>query len=120
MLIAASILGLSAGPALAADLMAGYYGNTVIVTGPGLEVHVHYRADHTLDLTGTRSGTAFKAKGTWAIDKNGQLCRTYETPPPGVPNPFCTPLTAHKLGDAWSMQAAGGGLNQARMVGGVH
>jgi hypothetical protein len=42
-------------------------------------------------------------KGTWALDDKGQLCRTYETPPPGVTNPLCTPWTAHKVGDTWTL-----------------
>ncbi|HEY2179632.1 MAG TPA: hypothetical protein VGH15_13720 [Caulobacteraceae bacterium] len=119
MLIAAGIFGLAAAPALAADVMAGYYGNTVVVTGAALEVHVHYRADHTLDVSGKRSGQAFATKGAWKIDK-GRICRTYDAPPPGVPNPFCSPLASHKVGDTWSMPAAGGGTNQARLVAGVH
>ena len=106
-------------PSGAADVMAGYYGNTVVITGAALQVQVHYRADHTLDVAGTRSGQAFSSKGAWKIDDKGQVCRTYETPPPGVPNPFCTPAAAHKVGDTWTMPAASGGTNQAKMVAGV-
>jgi hypothetical protein len=118
-LIAASIFVLGTGPAVAADVMAGYYGNTVVVTGASLSVHVHYRADHTLDVAGTRSRTAFSTKGTWKIDEKGQLCRTYETPPPGLPNPFCSPAVSHKVGDTWSMKTAGGGMNTVTLVAGV-
>jgi hypothetical protein len=120
MLIAASVVVLAAGPALAADVMAGYYGNTVVVTGAALSVHVHYRADHTLDVAGTRSGTAFSTKGAWTIDKNGQICRTYETPPPGLPNPFCSAAEAHKVGDTWSVKNASGGVNTDTLVAGIH
>ena len=67
------------------DMMAGYYGNTVVSVGGMLESHTHYRADHTFDLTATAMGQSFNGKGTWAIDDKGQLCRTYETPPPGMP-----------------------------------
>jgi hypothetical protein len=118
MLTAAGIFILATTPAFAADLMAGYYGNTVALTGKDLVVRVHYRADHTLDVAGTRAGQAFSSKGTWKIDK-GQICRTYETPPPGVPNPFCSPAASHKVGDTWSMPAAGGGTNEAKLVAGA-
>jgi hypothetical protein len=120
MLIAASIVVLSAGSAAAADVMAGYYGNTIVITGPSLKVHVHYAADHTLEVAGTRSGKAFSTKGTWKIDDKGQICRSYETPPPGVPNPFCGPAASHKVGDKWSMSGAGGETTQQTLVAGIN
>jgi len=97
-------LALAATPALAADdMMAGYYGNTVISAGGMLESHTHYRADHTFDTTATAMGQSFSGKGTWKIDDKGQLCRTYDTAPPGMPNPLCTALESHKPGDSWSV-----------------
>ena len=63
----------------------------------------HYRADHTFDVTATAMGRSFNAKGTWKIDDKGQLCRTYETAPPGMPNPLCIPAEPHKIGDSWSV-----------------
>ena len=104
------VLGLSAAmliaaPALAADdVMAGFYGNTAVATGGMVESHTHYRADHTFDLTATAMGTNYAFKGTWKIDEKGQLCRTYVGDvPPGTPNPLCTPIEAHKVGDSWTM-----------------
>ena len=36
------------------------------------------------------------------------ICRTFDgAPPPGTPNPLCTPIAAHKLGDTWTMSANG-------------
>lgn len=102
-LLAAAIVTLAVAPAVAADdVMAGFYGNTVTVTGPSFDVTVHYRADHTMDSSGTIGGKAFSTKGTWKIDDKGQLCRSYDTTPPTMTNPFCTPATAHKVGDTWT------------------
>ncbi len=106
--IAASVLLLCGAPAFAADdVMAGSYGNTVVSTGGPVESHTHYRADHSFDMTATAGGQSFSGKGTWAIDGSGQLCRTFETPPPGMPNPLCLPVEAHKVGDSWSVTMGG-------------
>lgn len=86
------------------DLMAGYYGNTAISTGGRAELHTIYSPDHTFVMKVPAYGLEFK--GTW--DLNGTtLCRTYESPPPGVTNPLCTPVEAHKVGDTWSITADG-------------
>jgi|KBSMisStaDraftv2_1062788.scaffolds.fasta_scaffold390812_2 hypothetical protein len=109
---------LAAAPALAADdIMAGFYGNTVISSGGVLESHTHYRADHTFDVTATAMGQSFNGKGTWAIDDKGQLCRTYETPPPGMPNPLCIPSESHKVGDSWTVTVNGGTRNMTLKAG---
>ncbi|HXC53685.1 MAG TPA: hypothetical protein VNU97_00160 [Rhizomicrobium sp.] len=106
--IATASLLLCAAPALAADdVMANYYGNTVATTsamGSGL---THYRADHTFDSNLSSPMGSMSVKGTWAIDDKGQLCRTYETPPPGMTNPVCTPWEAHKVGDTWTVTIGG-------------
>ncbi len=108
-LLAVSVLTLFAAPAVAADdLMAGFYGNTAVVTGGIVESHTHYRADHTFDVSATAMGQSYNFKGTWAIDAKGQLCRTYADPaPPNTPNPLCTPAEAHKVGDTWTVTANG-------------
>jgi hypothetical protein len=85
------------------DIMAGYYGNTVIAKGTLGESHVHYKADHSFDGSGSSIMGKMDLKGTWTLDDKGQLCRTYDTPPPGVSNPLCTAWAAHKVGDSWSM-----------------
>jgi hypothetical protein len=107
-LMAATVLALAASPALAGDdPMAGYYGNTVIATSAMGESHIHYKADHTVDGTLSSMMGSFNIKGTWAIDDKGQLCRTFEQVPPGMPNPTCLPLEAHKPGDTWTVSVNG-------------
>ena len=100
--LVATVLTFGAAPAFAADdVMAHFYGNTVVSSGGMIESHTHYRADHTFDLTASAMGQTFNAKGTWKIDDKGQLCRMYETAPPRMPNPLCIPAEPHKPGDIW-------------------
>ena len=50
---AAVVVLLGSVPALAAvDPMAGFYGNTLVVTGDAFQAHVHYRANHQFDAQG--------------------------------------------------------------------
>ena len=108
MLIAAAALMMSGGAALAADdVMAGFYGNTAISTGGGIESRTHYRADHSFDSAFSAGGQSLATKGTWSIDGTGKLCRVYDTPPPGITNPSCIPGDAHKVGDRWTVTVNG-------------
>ncbi len=101
----AAVLVASSSLALAADdVMAGYYGNTVISKGAMGETHIHYKPDHSFNGSASSMLGSMDLKGTWKIDDKGQLCRNYETAPPGVPNPLCTPAAAHKAGETWTMQ----------------
>lgn len=84
------------------DVMASFFGNTVISKNAMSEAHIHYKADHTFDGSASSMMGSMDLKGTWKIDDKGQLCRTYDTPPPGVTNPLCTPIAAHKVGDTWT------------------
>ncbi len=109
-LLAASLLAFAATPALAGDeVMAGYFGNTIVSTGGMFTANTHYRADHSFDVVGSGMGMTRNYKGTWAIDGKGQLCRTYVgDTPPGLPsNPLCTPWEAHKVGDKWTVTMGG-------------
>jgi len=108
-LIAASLAVLFATPAFAGDeVMASTFGNTVVSTGGMAEVHTHYRADHSFDMVGSMMGMSQTFKGSWAVNDKGELCRTFVgDAPPNTPNPLCTPIAAHKLGDTWTMQANG-------------
>ena len=118
-LIAASALMLCAAPAFAADdAMAGYFGNTTVSTGRGFETRTHYKPDHTLDVVFTGMGGSLTSKGTWSIDK-GQLCRVYDTPPPGITNPVCIPAEAHRVGDHWTV-TVNGATRDATMTAGVN
>lgn len=108
-LIAASVAVLLATPAFAGDeVMASAFGNTVVSTGGMAEVHTHYRADHSFDMVGSMMGMSQTFKGSWAVNDKSELCRTFVgDAPPNTPNPLCTPIAAHKLGDTWTMQANG-------------
>jgi hypothetical protein len=119
-LIAASVLGLCAGPAFAADdIMAGFYGNTAISTGGALEVHTHYKADHTFDFSASAMIMHVTGKGTWKIDASGQLCRDIENPPAGVPNPSCSAIAPHKAGDTWTMTQKDGSTRTITLKAGI-
>ncbi len=81
------------------DIMANRYGNTTITTDAnGNTSKLHYKADGTFD--GTQGTTAFA--GTWKLDGSGKICLTSNPPIPNTPNPVCTPVFAHKVGDTWT------------------
>jgi opacity protein-like surface antigen len=102
-LLAAFLAVLCAAPALAAeDVMASFYGNTAVSTGGPVEIHTHYRADHTFDFVGSAMFMSHTFRGTWVLDGKGNICRTYIGDlPPDTTNPSCAPIVAHKLGDTW-------------------
>jgi hypothetical protein len=104
---------LAAAPAWAADdMMANFYGNTVISTGGIAEVHTRYRPDHSFDMVASRMGFSRTFKGIWAIDAKNNLCRTFVgDAPPDTANPLCVPFTPRKVGDAWTMQMNGSSLS---------
>ena len=105
--------------ALAADdVMAGYYGNTVISKGASGESRTHYKKDGTLDAVLTGPMGSINLQGTWKVDK-GQLCRTYSNVPAllPMPNPVCTPVAAHKPGDSWTVQLGGQTRNVTMVAG---
>lgn len=117
---AAALVVLGSVPALAAtDPMAGFIGNTLVVTGDGFQARVHYRANHTLDMSGTASGKAFSTKGSWKIDDKGQICRSYKQTPPTMTNPFCSAATAHKVGDTWTVTTPTGSSRNIALVAGI-
>ena len=119
-LIAASVLALCAAPALAADdVMAGFYGNTTVSTGGMLEVHTHYKADHTFDFSATMAVMSRSGKGTWKIDASGQLCRDIQDPPAGVTNPSCSVIAPHKVGDTWTMTQKDGSTRTITLKPGI-
>jgi hypothetical protein len=97
-----------AAPATAGDeIMANYFGNTVIAQNQMGISKVHYRQNHTFGGMAAGPAGQIQLSGSWKIDDKGQLCRTYENAPPGSPNPFCTPWEAHKVGDVWTMTSNG-------------
>lgn len=97
------------------DLMAPFYGNTVIGTGGMADTHTNFNADHTFVTKVPAFGMSFK--GTWEL-KGNTLCRTFETPPPNSPNPLCFEETAHKVGDTWTV-TVNGNTRTATLVKGI-
>lgn len=121
-LIAAAVLAVIATPALADDVLAGIYGNTVVVGGGMVESHSHYRADKTFDVSASFMGTDYKFGGTWEI-KGDQICRTFVGElPPNTTNPNCSPLAAlagHKVGETWTTTAPNGQTRTLTIKAGV-
>jgi hypothetical protein len=97
---AAALLASSSLAVAADDVMANFYGNTVVSTGGMGESHTYYAADHSFE----QKILGYDIKGTWALDDKGNLCRTYPQTMPGMPNPLCTPIASHKIGDTWTVQ----------------
>lgn len=108
-------LGFAISASAGDDVMAGFYGNTVVGTGGMAETHTVYSADHNFVMKAPAFGAEYK--GTWALN-GANLCRTFESPPPGVTNPLCTPIEAHKVGDTWTV-TAGGNTRTVTLVKGV-
>ncbi len=102
------------------DIMANYFGNTVVSKSGAGEVHTHYKKDGTLDATLSGMMGSIELKGTWKIDDKGQLCRTYDNPPAmlPIPNPFCLAWESHKVGDSWTV-TYGGQTRTVTLVAGV-
>lgn len=100
-----------AGSSFADDsVMATRFGNTTITRdASGIERHVYFKADGT--FTGKRG--AIKFSGTWKL-KTGMICLTTAIAVPGIPNPACAPVSAHKVGDRWKT-----GPNTTSLVAGI-
>ncbi|MFZ4606290.1 MAG: hypothetical protein ACOYM5_08535 [Caulobacter sp.] len=97
---AVAALALSAAAAFAGEeVMTSRFGNTTITSdASGASTKIYYEADHS--FTGVQGDQALA--GTWAL-KGSQVCLTFSSaPPPGYPNPICTPVAAHNVGDSWT------------------
>jgi opacity protein-like surface antigen len=114
LLLAVSLTALSASAALADDVMAPFYGNTVIGTGGMADTHSNFNADHSFVMTVPAFHMTFK--GTWKLD-GSTMCRTFDSPPPGTPNPMCTPFSPRKVGDSWSVTMDGKTRNLSLVPG---
>ena len=98
-ILLATALAFASTAAVADDIMASRYGNTTITKdATGNETHLYYKADGT--FTGKQGATSFK--GTWALKDGNTICLTSDPAIPNTPNPVCTPVAAHKVGDTWS------------------
>ncbi len=105
-LLAAAALALTAGVALA-DNLAGYYGNTVVITAPDGKV-----TKSKVSKDGTYSSVlpdGSTTKGTWAWKDDKTACFTQTEPAPAAGTaPACFNIDAHKVGDTWSTKTPDG------------
>jgi hypothetical protein len=121
-------IGLALGSATAAqagdEIMANYFGNTVIATGQLGQLRVHYKPDHSFNGRAEGMGGSYDLHGTWSFDAAGNLCRKYSTNgtdlPPGTPNPYCAPWSAHNVGDVWTVTGQDGRTAEVKLVAGRH
>jgi hypothetical protein len=118
LILAASAALLLSSPAFAGeDIMQNYFGNTVISKTTAFESHTNYNADHTFTANYSSPMGSLAAKGTWSVDASNQLCRTFETPPPGATNPLCLAWSSHKVGDTWQVSTAMGSADISLVAG---
>lgn len=105
-LLATALVALSSGVAFA-DNLAGYYGNTVVVTAPdGKVMKTKVNANKTYTTTNPDGSTS---TGTWAWKAEPEACFTQVTPPPAADyKPFCVKVDAHKAGDKWETKSEDG------------
>lgn len=93
------------------EVMANYFGNTVVATSQLGQIRVHYKANHSFSGKAQGPTGSYDIRGTWTLDAQGNLCRTYSTNgaslPPGTPNPYCAPVSAHNVGDTWTVTENG-------------
>jgi len=106
-----------AAPAFAADPMAAFYGNTLVVTSPRGVHKIAYGADHTYTSTDSDGKSS---NGTWEI-KGDQLCTTRVQPAPDGDRagPHCRPApTDKKVGDSWDATGRSGEKMSFKLVAG--
>lgn len=102
-LMGAAAAVLFAGKAMADDsVIASRFGNTTIATtASGQTARLYYNADHTFTM---KAGTQ-TISGTWKLDGD-TVCLAYDAGtllPQGMTNPSCVPMTAHAIGDTWTV-----------------
>jgi len=87
-----------------ADPMAIYYANTLEVTQPSGEVdRMQIDPGGRYVMFGVKYP---KVGGTWSNDARG-FCIVPEDPPETRGKPFCMPLKAKAVGDAWTWEFSG-------------
>lgn len=82
------------------DILAAFYGNTLVTVDDGIKAYFYYKPDHT--FTGKVPEFYFALKGTWNVDQKGEVCRVFDPLPPRMTNPDCGPMLVHRVGDAGS------------------
>jgi opacity protein-like surface antigen len=112
------LLGLAAAvvlaaTAIAADLMATRYENTVTLTDATGVTKIYYNKDGTLT---TVLPNGQKGTGKWVV-KGDKLCVTLDAGP-SAGQETCTPLVERKVGDTWDVTLADGTKVKAALVKG--
>ncbi len=100
MLFAAAVFAVSA-IAAHADPYAGYYGNTVNITGPnGKTDKAYVNPDKTWER---KNADGSSMKGTYEVNADGKTaCFTQKEPAPAADQkPACFPTDSRKAGDSW-------------------
>jgi hypothetical protein len=103
-IIALSVVALSATAAFAGDddIMGSRYGNTTVIHDTLGTSNVYYSKDHTFSAASWLGNVS----GTWKID-NGTICLFAVTKPAlyslRYSNPECEAISAHKIGDKWTL-----------------
>ncbi len=79
------------------DVLADFYGNTLMTKDDGIVSHFWYKADHTFN--GSVPAFSLVIKGTWSQNPDGTICRVFDPPFPTMKNPDCGPMLVRKPGD---------------------
>ena len=117
MLLAVAAFALSAAIAHA-DPYAGYYGNTVNITGPnGSTDKAYVNADKTWER---RNADGSVMKGTYEVAADGKTaCFTQTEPPPAADQkPACFPTDNRKAGDTWETKDDKGNVTKWSITAG--
>jgi hypothetical protein len=117
-LLAAAAFAVSAALAMASDPYAGYYGNTVNITGPsGKTDKAYVNADKSWERKNADGSTV---KGTYEVAADGKsACFTQkEPPPPADMKPTCFPTDNRKAGDKWETKDDKGNVTKWEITAG--
>ena len=97
----------------ARDVLACFYGNTLVAKDGDIVSHFWYKPDHT--FTGTVPAYYLVIKGTWSEMEDGTICRVFDPPLPTIANPDCGPMLVRKPGDV----AADGNGHKEKLLAGI-
>lgn len=95
------------------DMLAAFYGNTLVTLDGGIKAYFYYNPDHT--FTGKVPAFLFVLKGTWNVNDKGELCRVFDPLPPTITNPDCGPLLVHQIDETASDKTG----HRERLVAGI-
>jgi hypothetical protein len=116
-LLATVVFAVGATAALA-DPYAGYYGNTVNMTGPsGKTDKAYVNPDKTWER---RNADGSVMKGTYEVAADGKTACFKQTEPPPAPEqkPACFPTDNRKAGDAWETKDDKGNVTKWTITAG--